>query len=188
MSVDIALAFQRLGGGVAASESDGDDDDLADDDDCSAELLAAGHVGAAQRCELGEAVPRAMGIRRLPEGVSRRSAAHMHIMRQAKRLRSSENVQHQSEQTLVNLGHAWNQEMGLRHGDRVGQPLEAHHPNAWSHDGLVNVGWNEVGGHGLHGLFGNNGVGESRRCIDALMVLASCTIVITSNCVEEFLA
>ena len=112
-------------------------------------------------------------------------------MRNSKLVRQAERSHAEEHDGFVALSTAWNCHLGLRQGDRVhtaGQYRENNfQPNTWSHDGLVACGWNEVGqGYSRH-AHGEAGVGESRRCLDALGTLASCVNEVISQAVASFL-
>eukprot|EP00971_Amphidinium_carterae_P022040 434739-Amphidinium_carterae.2 len=74
------------------------------------------------------------------------------------------------------LEQAWNQEFGLREGDRAcGSASSAgRHPNTWNLIGLLNTAWKEIGGTraAVAKTLGSLGVGRTRRAVQALLLTA----------------
>ena len=131
----IGIGFQRLPGRRALVS----DDELESSDDGGGGAPIEGMQAAF--AAMPDAQRPNHKVRKLPTGVLVRSSAHTFIMREAKRLRKLESTHQGLRNSLNHLGNAWNEEMGLRHGDRVqhvGENWEPNfHPNTWSHDGLV---------------------------------------------------
>lgn len=158
-------------------------------DDAPPQAADAGDGLAAGFGALQDAAGRGARKRTLPEGVERRSHAHMALARQAKAMRAMEKATESSRSDLHALGAAWNAELGLRQGDRVALDgvAEGAQPTTWTHSGLMQVGWREVGDRGRHHR-GPGGVGETRRHADALVCLASACQKASSDALQRWLA
>ena len=135
-------------------------------------------------------VPAVGRKRALPADVRRRGGGHMRIARDSKELKH-EQREHQDDSTdYIKLCSAWDQEFGLRQGDRIHTPGQYREPNfqgnTWSHDGLLKAGWQEVGGHGRHSV-DTAGVGETSQGLPALVMLASATHDLMQQSVKDFL-
>lgn len=128
--------------------------------------------------------------RRLPQGVGRRTHGHCYIMRQAKEAKRRKLSHARETAGLNNLADAWNSEVGLRQGDRVhvdGQHRElGFQGGTWSHDGLCKLAWKQVGGYGRC-VRGRAGVGESRRGLDAIAIMAAAFQILTERRLQAFL-
>lgn len=111
----------------------------------------------------------------LPEGVAWRSSGHAALMRKERELRRQEQQRLRDRTGFEQLRQVWNQEVVLRNRDSVpsedGASAQAAHPAAWSLEGLMRVGWREVGG-GVRHQRGGNSINETRRSMDALVCLS----------------
>lgn len=69
----------------------------------------------------------------------------------------------------------------------MGQPsVSLGNAETWTHEGLVKVGWREVGRHGRTTIGDAAGVGETRRGIDAVAILASTVDIMTQRSLSQF--
>ena len=109
----------------------------------------------------------------LPEGVLHRSPGHADLLRKGLELAKERKDNADSKVGAQALAGAWNRSSGLREGDNVDFTVAetSKCPNAWTHHGLMQVGWAEVGKHASH-KSGQCGVGETRRPLDGLLPLA----------------
>ena len=108
---------------------------------------------------------KSKGKRMLPDGLDRRSSCHMHMLREAKRVKGMDDAQVQMREDLAKLGSAWNDTVGLRRGDMVlddTDDLKGLQSSQWTMTGLLRVGWQEVG-HRSKRSQDSNGVGATHR-------------------------
>ena len=120
------------------------------------------------------------GEKRLPRGVALRSHGHADIMRRAKKAKQARATIENLSSALCPIADAWNRSFGLRVGDRLAVPsdpggavapeAQCNH-NTWSLSGVMAQAWGQVGQHAGRQQ-GDQGIGDTRRVLDALFSLA----------------
>ena len=146
----------------------------------------------AKEIEAGFAVlPQESGKRdkvaRLPPGLGYRSHGHTALMRQQRKVLQAQRQTEQAQASHAALAHHWNAQHGLRRGEVVLHGSSGTQPNTWQPAGVLLQAWRQVGKRSRQAR-GPQGVGETRRPLDCLALVAAAALHAAQSSFHEWLS